>query len=84
MYNRLLSGNLDTSHSRPSLSKNDAESSLFRDRYGCALINPESFLKQHYVSIKDNAGMVMTEEDKDDGSRIKTSINGTTGPCTYE
>jgi hypothetical protein len=26
----------------------------------------------------------MTEEEKDDGGRIKNSINGTTGPCTYE
>jgi hypothetical protein len=63
--------------------RKDAESSLFKDRYGCALINPESFLKQRYSSYKDNAGMVMTEEDKEGGRRIKTSIDGTTGPSTH-
>ena len=64
--------------------KNGAASSLFRDRYGCAPIDPESYLKQLYSSHKDDGARCMTEEEKDDGGRIKNSIYGTTGPCTYE
>jgi hypothetical protein len=82
-YNRLYGGKLDLSHSRPAYTKQDAESSLFRDRYGGVPINPESFLKQRYSSHKDDGARCMTEEEKDDGSRIKTSINRTTGPSTH-
>lgn len=84
MYNKLLGGKFDKCHSMPSsYTKQDAECSLFRGRYGCAPINPESYLKQLYSSHKDDGARCMTDEEKDDGSRIKTSINGTTGPSTH-
>ena len=84
MYLTHFGRHLDTSHSTPLYRKHKEESSYLKDRYGCPLINPESILKQHYVSNKYNAGMMMTEEDKEVGCRTKKSINGTTGPCTYE
>jgi hypothetical protein len=83
MYLTHFGRHLDTSLSTPLHRKQKEESSYFKDRYGCPLINPESILKQHYFSNKDNAGMMMTEEDKEGGSRIKTSIDGTSGPLTY-
>jgi hypothetical protein len=83
MYLRAFGRDIDTSHSKLSFTMHDAESSVFRDRYGCPLINPGPYLRQRQFSYNKDAARYMTE-DKEGGSRTKTSIDGTSGPLTYE
>ena len=84
MFNRVLGGHLDTSLSTPLHRKQREEISYFKDRYGCPLINPGPYLRQRQFSYNKDGARYMAEEDKEGASRTKTSIDGTSGPLTYE